>query len=163
MRGSPFTDERCRFQLKRLTDAAGDTEAARDAIRGSTRLVRDLREHDRMVGCSFEQHVMDAGEQDAAVDEPTQRGRARSAGRRAGPATGDVLASEPTARADVYAISLFPSSAVVVVMTRYADAIEKVREMARDLGVDGWYTCDHTHYAQVAIQRRTAPEERANR
>ena len=50
--------------------------------------------------------------------------------------------------------------AVVVETAHYADAIEKVREMARSIGVDGWYTCDHTHYAQVAKYRNAAAGER---
>ena len=68
------------------------------------------------------------------------------------PVPGDVLVSEPTARADVYAISVVPGPAQIVV-GRYPDAIEKVRDLARERRVDGWYTGDHTHYAQVARYR----------
>ena len=106
------------------------------------------------MGCSFvRQDVVDAGERTGAAGPPAVRDDARVASRRAGPVPGDVLVSERSARADVYAISIFPSAAVVVVLARYADAIEKVREMARSLDVDGWYTCDHTHYAQVTTPR----------
>ena len=73
--------------------------------------------------------------------------------RRPAPKSGDVLASRPTARADVYAISVIPSKAHIVV-ARYQDAIERVEELARGLAVDGWYTCDHTHFAPVARHRR---------
>jgi hypothetical protein len=73
--------------------------------------------------------------------------------RQPAPTAGDVLASRPTARADVYAISVVPSQAHIVV-TRYQDAIGRVEELARGLAVDGWYTCDHTHFARVARHRR---------
>lgn len=72
--------------------------------------------------------------------------------RRSVPKPGDVLVSEPTARADVYAISVLPAAAHIVVR-RYPEAIETVRELARQLEVDGWYTSDQTHYAQVARHR----------
>ena len=68
------------------------------------------------------------------------------------PRTGDVLASARTARADVYAISIVPAAAHLSA-TRHADALEKVRELARGLDVDGWFTCDHTHYVRVASFR----------
>lgn len=69
------------------------------------------------------------------------------------PQEGDVLASARTARTDVYTISIIPSAAHVRV-TRHSEAIEKVRELARGLDVDGWFTCDHTHYARVAHFRK---------
>ena len=68
------------------------------------------------------------------------------------PQVGDVLASRPTARSDLYAISLVPSAAHVTAK-RYAEAIETVRELARGRRVDGWFTCNHTHYARVATHR----------
>lgn len=71
---------------------------------------------------------------------------------RATPQAGDVLASRSTARADLYAISVVPDAARVTAK-RYAEAIETVRELARDRGVDGWFTCNHTHYARVATHR----------
>ena len=73
--------------------------------------------------------------------------------RRPAPKSGDVLVSRPTARADVYAISVIPSKARIVA-ARYQDAMEKVDELARGLAVDGWYTCDHTHFARIARHRR---------
>ena len=73
--------------------------------------------------------------------------------RRPGPKSGDVLVSRPTARADVYAISVIPSEARIVA-ARYQDAMQKVDELARGLAVDGWYTCDHTHFARITRHRR---------
>ena len=31
--------------------------------------------------------------------------------------------------------------------------MHKARELAQRLGVDGWYTCDQTHYLQIARHR----------
>ena len=45
--------------------------------------------------------------------------------RRPAPKSGDVLVSRPTARADVYAISVIPSEARIVA-ARYQDAMEKL-------------------------------------
>ena len=73
--------------------------------------------------------------------------------RRPAPTSGDVLVSQPTARADLYAISVIPSKANIVV-ARYQDAMERVEELARGLAVDGWYTCDHIHFARIARHRR---------
>lgn len=78
---------------------------------------------------------------------------------RARPVPGDVLVSEPTARADVYAISVVPGPAQMVA-GRYPDAIEAVRDLARERGVDGWYTGDQTHYAQVARYRSESKAQR---
>jgi hypothetical protein len=68
------------------------------------------------------------------------------------PRIGDVVASGRTARADVHAIRIVPAEAHTIA-ARFPEAIEKVRELARELRVDGWYTSDHTHYALVAIYR----------
>ena len=68
------------------------------------------------------------------------------------PQTGDVLASARTARADVYTISIIPAPALLTA-TRHSAALEKVGELARVLAVDGWFTCNHTHYARVASFR----------
>ena len=76
----------------------------------------------------------------------------RMPSRRPFPQSGDVLVSRPTARADIYAISVVPAAAEIVA-TRYNDAMERVRELARELAVNGWYTCDHTHFARVASHR----------
>jgi hypothetical protein len=56
--------------------------------------------------------------------------------RRRFPQSGDVVASRPTARADIYAIGLVPTEAKIVAM-RHDDAMERVRELARTLAVDG--------------------------
>jgi len=74
-------------------------------------------------------------------------GAARSA-----PQAGDILASKRTARADVFTISTIPTGSDITV-TRYSAAIERVQELARARRVDGWYTCDHTHYVRVASYR----------
>jgi len=71
---------------------------------------------------------------------------------RATPRAGDVLASRPTARSDVYAISIVPAAAHVTAR-RYAEAMEKVRVLARGSRVDGWFTCNHTNYVRVASHR----------
>lgn len=68
------------------------------------------------------------------------------------PRPGDVLVSRPTARADVYAISVVPRAAHMTAR-RYPEAIDTAEELARQLRVDGWFTCNHTHYAPVARHR----------
>ena len=68
------------------------------------------------------------------------------------PRDGDVLGSGRSARTDIHAISIVPAEAHTIV-ARYAEAIEKVRELARGLRVDGWYTGDQTHYVRVASYR----------
>jgi hypothetical protein len=65
------------------------------------------------------------------------------------PQPGDVVASRATARSDTYTIRIVPD-ATYEVATRYRDAIETVRERARRLEVDGWFTADHTHFLRVA-------------
>ena len=72
--------------------------------------------------------------------------------RRSVPQTGDVLASARTARADVYTISIVPAAAHLTA-TRHAEAVQRVRELARGLDVDGWFTFNHTHYARVVSFR----------
>ncbi len=71
------------------------------------------------------------------------------------PQTGDVLASARTARADVYTISIVPAAAHLTA-TRHAAALEKVRDLARRLAVDGWFTCNHTHYARSSASANAA-------
>jgi N-acetyl-beta-hexosaminidase len=68
------------------------------------------------------------------------------------PQPGDVLASARSARADVYTISIVPAAAHLSA-TRHAEALDTVRELARRLDVDGWFTCNHTHYTRVASFR----------
>ncbi len=74
------------------------------------------------------------------------------------PQAGDVLVSSRSARADIHTISIV-SAAAHARVTRHAEAIEKVRALARGLGVDGWFTCDHTHYARVAKFRKALRPE----
>jgi hypothetical protein len=66
---------------------------------------------------------------------------------------GDVLVSRPTARADVYDISVVPAVPRVS-NVRYEDGMETGRQLARELAVDGWFTCDHTHVVPIAKHRR---------
>jgi hypothetical protein len=83
---------------------------------------------------------------------PTSHKASSQPNRRPAPRLGDVLASEPSARADLYEISVVPAPAHMVVQ-RYPDAIDRVRELAGELRVDGWYTVDQTHYVEVARHR----------
>ena len=62
---------------------------------------------------------------------------------------GDFIVSRRAARADVYAISVVPAEAQMTT-ARFAEAINTVRELARRRAVDGWYTCDHTHFVPIA-------------
>jgi hypothetical protein len=87
-----------------------------------------------------------------ATNDDRLRKAPRPDARRLAPQTGDILASERTARADVFAISIIPTGHDITV-TRYSAAIERVQELARARRVDGWFTCDHTHYARVASYR----------
>jgi len=95
---------------------------------------------------------MGAHEPDVAVREDNSKKASGMPRRRPLPQSGDVLASRPTARADIYEISVVPTKADLVDM-RYDDAMNRVRELARVLAVDGWYTCDHTHFARIASHR----------
>jgi hypothetical protein len=66
--------------------------------------------------------------------------------------SGDVLVSRPTARADVYDISVVPGVARVS-NACYEEGMETGRQLARELAVDGWFTCDHTHVVRIATHR----------
>jgi hypothetical protein len=66
--------------------------------------------------------------------------------------SGDVLVSRPTARADIYDISVVPG-VVRVSTVCYEDGMETGRQLARELAVDGWFTCDHTHVVPIAEHR----------
>ena len=87
-----------------------------------------------------------------ATNDGRPQEAARPYARRSAPQAGDILASERSARADVFAISIIPTGSDLTV-TRYSAAIERVQELARRRRVDGWYTCDQTHYARVASYR----------
>ena len=95
---------------------------------------------------------MGAHEPDVAIREEESTQASGMPSRRPLPQSGDVLASRPTARADRYVIGVVPTEAKIVAV-RYDDAMERVRELARALAVDGWYTCDHTHFARIASHR----------
>jgi hypothetical protein len=73
------------------------------------------------------------------------------------PKEGDIIASRPTARADLFAIGVVPRRGELV-RTRYDEAVNIVRTFARKHAVDAWYTCDHTHFALVARHRRPAQQ-----
>jgi hypothetical protein len=91
-----------------------------------------------------------------AVDD-RHSGEAFSARRfRSVPRDGEVLASKRTARADSYTISIVPEAGHTRAQ-RHSEAIDKVRQLAAQLGVDGWFTCDHTHFARVAMTGSSAP------
>jgi hypothetical protein len=95
---------------------------------------------------------MSAREPDVAVRGENSKRASGMPSRGQFPQPGDVLASRPTARADIYEISVVPTKADLVAM-RYDDAMERVRQLARVLSVDGWYTPDHTHFARIASHR----------
>jgi hypothetical protein len=71
---------------------------------------------------------------------------------RSAPRDGDVLASKRTARSDVYTISIVPGAGHIRAR-RHSEAIDKVRALSKQLGVNGWVTFDHTHFACVATHR----------
>jgi hypothetical protein len=87
-----------------------------------------------------------------ATNDDRLRKASRPDARQLTPQAGDILVSERTARADVFAISIVPTDSDITV-NRYSAAIERVQELARARRVDGWYTCDQTHYARVASYR----------
>ena len=83
---------------------------------------------------------------------PTAPNRPSPERRRSAPQAGDILASERSARADVYTVSIVASDQEVTVR-RYSAVIELVETLARERRVDGWFTNDQTHYARVAHHR----------
>jgi hypothetical protein len=95
---------------------------------------------------------MGAREPYVAVRREYSENASRMPSRLPFPKPGDVLASRPSARSDVYEISVVPAKAKIVA-SRYDDAMQRVGELARALAVDGWYTCDQTHFAQIARHR----------
>jgi hypothetical protein len=74
------------------------------------------------------------------------------------PQAGDVLASKRSARADVFMICIV-SGAGDRRAKCYQEAIDRVLELASELRVDGWYTCNDTHYARVAHFRQRVQRE----
>jgi hypothetical protein len=71
------------------------------------------------------------------------------------PQDGDILASERSARADVFTVSIVPAAGDETV-TRYSTVIELVKKLARARRVNGWITSDQIHYARVASHRSDA-------
>jgi hypothetical protein len=88
-----------------------------------------------------------------ALREPPRTDRSVTPVLRPVPQAGDVLASKRSARADVFTICIV-SGAEDKRMKRYEEAIDRVLELAHELRVDGWFTCNHTHYARVANLRQ---------
>lgn len=88
-----------------------------------------------------------------ALREPPPTDRLLTRALRPVPQAGDVLASKRSARADVFTIRIV-SGADDERVKCYKEAIDRVLELARELQVDGWYTCNQTHYARVADFRR---------
>jgi hypothetical protein len=78
-------------------------------------------------------------------------GTARAA-HRPRPQAGDVLVSRPTARADLYETSFVPAAAHIT-DDSYEGGQERGRRLARELAVDAWFTCDHTHAVRLAHHR----------
>jgi hypothetical protein len=68
------------------------------------------------------------------------------------PRDGDVLVSKRSSRADVYTISVIPATEYKLAR-QHSEAIEAVRELARQRQVDGWFTCNHRHFARIAAYR----------
>jgi hypothetical protein len=66
--------------------------------------------------------------------------------------SGDVLVSQSTARADMYEVIVVPG-VVRLSNARYDEALATGRQLARGLAVDGWFTCDHTHFMRIARYR----------
>jgi len=63
------------------------------------------------------------------------------------PRRGDVLVSNPTATRECV-ISIVPRRPHLTYPTHDA-AVERGRELARELGVDAWLTEDHTHFMKI--------------
>jgi hypothetical protein len=91
-----------------------------------------------------------------AVDDRSSREAPATWRLRSVPRDGDVLVAKRTARADVYTIGIVPGAGNTRAR-RHSEAIEKVQQLSAQLGVDGWFTCDHTHFARVAMHRTEQP------
>jgi hypothetical protein len=63
------------------------------------------------------------------------------------PRPGDVVVSNPTATREC-AISIVPETRHMTYPT-HDGAVERGRELARELGVDAWLTEDHTHFMKI--------------
>jgi hypothetical protein len=51
----------------------------------------------------------------------------------------------------LYDIGVVPATGDRLTLN-YAQAIEMAVETARRLGVEAWYTCDHTHFTRIEMQ-----------
>jgi hypothetical protein len=68
------------------------------------------------------------------------------------PRPGDILVSQKSARADRYAIRVVDDAGQKVTPC-FDEAMRTARQLAGQRTVDGWYTCDHTHFLSVAHHR----------
>src|SRR5687768_9218864 len=68
------------------------------------------------------------------------------------PRLGDVLVSKSSARADRYSIGVI-DDAEQVGARRFDEAMRTAKRLACRQKVDGWYTCDHTHFLLIARHR----------
>ena len=76
------------------------------------------------------------------------------------PRPGDVLVSQSSARADRYSIGVV-DDAEHGVARRFDDALRTAEQLARQQKVDGWYTCDHTHFLLI-VRHRSVVETTAD-
>ena len=74
------------------------------------------------------------------------------------PRPGDVVVSRKSARADRYSIAVV-DDAEQRVAPRFDEAMRTAGQLASQRRVNGWYTCDHTHFLLVA-QHRSAIDGR---
>ena len=77
---------------------------------------------------------------DTSVEERQSERMYSPSSSASGPTPGDVVASRPTARADLYLISVVPRAAHMTAR-RYPEAIDAVRQLTPERNVDGWFTC----------------------
>lgn len=68
-----------------------------------------------------------------------------------GPRHGDVLVSNPTATVE-HVIGIVPNAPHESRPT-HDTAVDRARELAKELGVDAWLTEDHTHFMRIATNR----------
>lgn len=141
-------NERCFINLQQ----GDDPWRAVDRIRGGKKAERNLRGKQRDLGQAYRRMNMKTSVAAMTPADDRRRKAPRPDLQRTAPQAGDILVAERSARADMFSISTIPTDSDIVV-TRYAEAIERVQQLARTRRVDGWYTRDHTHYARVASYR----------
>jgi len=105
---------------------------------------------------------MDAREARTAGEKRNPRTVPLKPVRRPVPVAGDILVSRRSARADAYTITVVPTSTPRIA-ARYQEALQHARELAEESAVDGWYTCDHTHFVRIARHRelQSRPHQRS--